>query len=515
MTKRYTYSSIHLSKQLLLKNVGIGSQFHNVHNKLVTDPHTICNEFCKYYSSIGQNFASKIPDSKYSSEKFLKGNYPYSLFLQPTDSEEIRKIICNLKNKKSYGIDGISSIIFKKFAQELASPIAEIFNMSISTGIVPDIMKIAKVIPVYKSKGDAKLFTNYRPISLLPVLSKLLEKVVHRRLYGYLVKHHTLYESQYGFRESRSTTNAISELNSHILENFDKRKMTLSVFLDLSKAFDTIDHNILLKKLGHYGIRGVSHEWFKSYLQNRQQYVNYKTFNSVSLNVDCGVPQGSVLGPLLFILYTNDLPNCLSKTKGILFADDTTIYVSGHSKKSMFDDMRSDLEELIEWFRANKLSLNISKTNCVLFVPPNLKLQDNTPTSHCALKFGNEQILQKPNTKFLGVEMDQRLSWSAHYKSLNSKLSRAVYTLNRVKNVLPIDCMKTLYYSLFHSHLTYGLLLWGPKNLPIGSTKCSLGNFSAATQPFITLCTDHLHSFLYLYGASDRILAPCNYCHHP
>ena len=372
--KRYYYAKItefkHDSKKLWSTlNEIIGrkndkssiSDTFLIDEKSVTDPHTICNEFCKYYSNIGRNFASKIPDSKYSPERFLKGNYPHSLFLQPTDSEEIRKIIFGLKNKKSYGIDGISSHIFKNFALELAVPISDIFNMSILNGIVPDIMKIAKVIPVYKSKGDAKLFTNYRPISLLPVLSKLLEKVVHKRLYSYLIKHQILYESQYGFRESHSTTNAISELTSHILENFDKRKMTLSVFLDLSKAFDTIDHNILLKKLDHYGIRGVSHEWFRSYLQNRQQYVKYKSFNSVSLNVDCGVPQGSVLGPLLFILYTNDLPNCLSQTKGILFADDTTIYVSGDNKRSMFNDMRSDLEELIEWFRANKLLLNISK----------------------------------------------------------------------------------------------------------------------------------------------------------
>ncbi len=306
-----------------------------IEDKTVTDPHTISNEFCKYYSTIGSTFASKIPNSKYNPDRFLKGNFPHSLFLQPTDSEEIKKIIRNFKNKKSYGFDGISSSIFKNFAHELAHPISQIFNMSITNGIVPDIMKIAKVIPVYKSKGDDKLFTNYRPISLLPVLSKLLEKVVHKRLYSYLTRHKILYESQYGFRDSHSTINAISELTSHILENFDKRKMTLSVFLDLSKAFDTINHNILLKKLTHYGIRGISHEWFKSYLQNRQQYVKYKSYNSVSLNVDCGVPQGSVLGPLLFILYTNDLPNCLAKTKGILFADDTTIYVSGNSKAAV------------------------------------------------------------------------------------------------------------------------------------------------------------------------------------
>ena len=247
--------------------------------------------------------------------------------MRPTDEEEIFKIINGMKPKKSAGHDGLSSIYLKLFIYEIVRPLTIIINKSLVTGIVPDLMKLAKVIPIYKSKNK-KLFSNYRPISLLPVLSKVLEKVVHKRLYSFMSKKQIFFESQYGFRDKHSTTDAITELCSNILYGFDKKESTLAVFLDLSKAFDTIDHKILLNKLEYYGIHGTPLQWFKSYLSNRKQFVEYNKFNSKICTIDCGVPQGSVLGPLLFILYTNDLPKCINKSKSILFADDTTQRIS-------------------------------------------------------------------------------------------------------------------------------------------------------------------------------------------
>ena len=432
-----------------------------VNGKSLTNPHDISNAFCSYYTNVGHEYAAKIPTSKNSPMSYMKDNFVQSLFFEPVDEGEITKILRQLKPKKSSGYDNISAHLLKYFTKELAVPLSIIINSSLSSGIVPDCMKLAKIVPVYKQKGDAQLFTNYRPISLLPVLSKVLEKVVHKRLYEYLVKNKILNKSQYGFRTLHSTTDAITELVSHILHNFDQRKFTLSVFLDLSKAFDTIDHNTLLKKLYHYGIRGIALDWFRSYLE-RKQFVKYKDCCSDIKDLTCGVPQGSVLGPLLFILYTNDLPSCLSNSKSLLFADDTTIYLSGDCRKAMFSKMKADISELIEWFRANKLSLNISKTNSVLFKPKNLLMPDDSLDSDCTLSFGDENIKLLSHTKFLGMDLDEYLEWSAHYKSLNSRLSRAIFTMNRVKNILPTSCMKTLYYSLFHSHLTYGLHLWGP-----------------------------------------------------
>ena len=203
-------------------------------------------------------------------------------------------------------------------------------------------------------------------------------------------------------------------------------------------------------------------EWFKSYLTERKQFVLYNDVKSDVKEITYGVPQGSVLGPLLFILYTNDIPYCLKTCKCILFADDTTVYVSGHRKSSLFTDMKNDLDSLIDWFRANKLSLNISKTNYVLFRPDKrMKMIDHEDVDKYNLTFGNDVLEEKYVVKFLGVKIDNHLKWNDHCKSLCSRLASSLYILRNVKHTLPTRIMKTLYYSFFYSHLQYGVLLWG------------------------------------------------------
>ena len=222
----------------------------------------------------------------------------------------------------------------------------------------------------------------------------------------------------------------------------------------------------MLRKLDNYGIRGHALDWFKSYLTGREQYVYYKGVSSNVLSVECGVPQGSVLGPLLFILYINDLSKCLKLTKAILFADDSTVYKAGINKRKLIADVKKDLIELTLWFRANKLSLNLGKTNLIIFKPPKLKLNnDEADQLHDVLEIENTIINQKQSCKFLGMIIDENLNWTAHCKFLTSKLSRSLYIMNSVKNLLPTSCMKTIYHSLFNSHLIYGILLWGPSTL--------------------------------------------------
>ena len=418
----------------------------------------ISNGFCQYFSNVGPELASKIPASTKPFSSYLGGNHQQSLFLAPTDVNEIKKIIGSIKPKNSTGHDMVSNNFIKQISNVIAIPLCNLINKSMSHGVFPDTLKLAKVVPIYKSK-EKFLFSNHRPISVLPSISKIFEKVIYKRLYGYLSINGILHTRQYGFRNGHSTINAITDLCYHILQGFDNKNITLAVFLDLSKAFDTVDHEILLKKLEHYGIRGLALEWFKSYLSDRKQYVEIKSTKSNISSVQCGVPQGSVLGPLLFIIYMNDLSNALDRCKDILFADDTTLHMSGNDKRQLFLDMENELSLLTDWFHANKLSINYKKTNYIIFSPKHF--QDIDMDVEVTLKFGNEELEEKQFTKFLGMFIDKHLNWTNHFNHLISKLSRAIYTINMVKNFLPKECLKTLYYALYYSHLTYGISLWG------------------------------------------------------
>ena len=242
-----------------------------------------------------------------------------------------------------------------------------LINNYIESGIVPDNLKIAKIVPIFKAK-ETHLVKNYRPISLLPVISKILERVVHQNLFSFLNTNKILFPNQYGFRKNHSTTNAVMELVTNIIKAKDTTKSTLSVFLDLSKAFDTLNHAILLRKLEFYGIRGIALKWFCNYLTNRKQFVIYNNESSNTEVISCGVPQGSVLGPLLFLVYINDISNCLHYSKIILFADDATIYISSNNIDSLFYNLNADLADLADWFKANKLALNVNKSNYLLFL---------------------------------------------------------------------------------------------------------------------------------------------------
>jgi hypothetical protein len=236
----------------------------------------------------------------------------------------------------------------------------------------------------------------------------------------------------------------------------------MSVFLDLSKAFDTISHDILLTKLHHMGIRGIANEWFKSYLSERKQYLEIHNEKSTLESIKCGVPQGSILGPILFLIYINDIKNSTSLSV-LCFADDTTVSYSSHDIPNLYNTMNRELEALNQWFRANKLCLNVNKTKYIIFRPTTITLLPE----NIQIKINDQPIERIGNNmnnkafKFLGIHIDENITWKAHINNICTKISRSNYIINKVKNVLPKSCLLTLYQSIIQCHINYGLHLWG------------------------------------------------------
>jgi len=286
----------------------------------------------------------------------------------------------------------------KASIHNVAEPISNIINCSLINGVYPDPLKIAKVCPIFKN-GEKNLFVNNRPISVLPSFSKIFEKVVFNRMMNYLTVKNIISCSQYGFRQKYSTYMPIIDLFDKLSVSVDRSEFSVGLFIDLSKAFDTLDHNILLGKLEHYGIRGIVLSWFRSYLDCRKQYVSVNGTSSTLQNISCGVPQGSILGPLLFIVYINDIVNCSDILHFILFADDTNLVYSNTKSVSLKTALNAEPYKLSKWFCVNKLYLNIKKTNYLIFGYKHL-LNHN---ENFALYLNGNKLEEVKCTKFLGV----------------------------------------------------------------------------------------------------------------
>ena len=429
-----------------------------IDNQRVTNSTEIATSFNTFFTGIGKTLNESLGKPSKSFHNHMKGHYPNNFYLKPISPAELIDISRKIRSKTSKGHDGISSKLMKETIHEIAIPLTHIMNLSFSNGIVPDDMKIAKIIPIFKS-GNHSSFNNYRPISLLPAFSKIMEKIVYIQLWSFLKKFNVIYEHQYGFRSKHSTIHPILQLVKFISERNDtpSKEITAAIFIDLSKAFDTIDHSILLSKLNHYGIRGIPNHWFRSYLSNRKQFTNYKDANSLFLDILCGVPQGSILGPLLFLIYINDLSNATSLNL-LSFADDTTVYLSGSDMKIMSDIANDELAKLSDYFCANKLCFNVDKTQLSIFGPN----QNMVRFQNFKVKLNNKEISMVVNpVKFLGIFIDQHLNWKYHIAKVSSKISRATYCINRLKHLIPKASLVSLYYSLIHCHLTYGIHLWG------------------------------------------------------
>ena len=327
-----------------------------------TSPTAIANAFNNFFTNIGPDLAAKIIPTTEVFTKYLPVANSKSMALFPTTELEIVNIINSFNKSSSPGMDNITASVVYFVRDIVALPLSCIINKALELGVFPDALKLARVVPIYKS-GDASLLTNYRPISILPIFSKIYEKVIANRINVFIKRHDILYSGQYGFREKRSAYMAILEMTSKIMKAFEAKHPAIGIFIDLSKAFDTIDHAILLQKLSNCGIRGIVLKLLTSYLTGRNQCVSYNGSFSDTLPITCGVPQGSILGPLLFLLYINDVHACSDLLYFILFADDTNIFCTDTDWYRLCNIVNNELCKLDIWFRANRLSLNVAQTH--------------------------------------------------------------------------------------------------------------------------------------------------------
>ncbi|XP_057299070.1 uncharacterized protein LOC130629748 [Hydractinia symbiolongicarpus] len=401
--------------------------------KTLTKPCDIASAVNQYYVNVAPNLVKKLPKSKEHFTHFLTNPVSDSFFCNAVTHEEMTSTIMSLDDKKAIDIYHFPIKIWKDVDEIIANPLCKIVNESFSSGIFPDKLKLAKVLPLFKS-GDRYEAKNYRPISILPIFDKIIERLMHTRLVSFLDCFNIINTAQYGFQKHKSTNHAIFEVINKVSQALKNKTPSSCVFLDLAKAFDTVDHTILLRKLHHYGIRGIQNKWFASYLTDRKQSVSILNSLSPPLSIQCGVPQGSILGPLLFVLYINDISNASKVLEVTQFADDTCLFLKRKNKYLLVKDINHELNNISEWLISNALSLNVKKSNFLYF---RNKQDEESPL----IKIMGSKIEQKQVVKYLGIHIDDKLNWEEQETQVKIKTSQGIGILHKVKHLIPASLM--------------------------------------------------------------------------
>ena len=406
----------------------------------------------EYFANIGTVISNEIPPNNVNPLIYLRGSYQNSFYFSRVHPADVKNVIFSLKNKNC-SLSVIPVKIIKSIADIISPVLASLINNSFLSCNFPKCLKVARVVPLYKGEDPTDM-GNYRPISILPTFSKIFEKVIYIQVYNYIEIHNILHKQQYGFRNKKSTTHAIVNHLSFLYKHLELNHSVVSIYLDFRKAFDCVDHNILLAKLNHYGIRGIANDWFKSYLSNRQQYTRVGDSESNLRHVSRGVPQGSNLGPLLFLLFINDLPNSSNFFQYTLFADDSTLTTTfPKDSNNIAATLNGELEHINSWLGANKIMINADKTKYINYAY-------RRSTNIDLLKIGCYKGRETFSIKFLGVYLDKHLTFKSHVNYISKKISKSLGILHKLKFYLPLQIMKTLYLTFIYPYLLYGIEAW-------------------------------------------------------
>lgn len=429
-----------------------------VNDVIYTKPTEICDVFNDFFINIGSNLASSNQTSSVSEPSITqrdRTNMNHLYEFAPVTETEIINIIKSLNSNAAAGYDEISSKVVKNSATKLAPILVELINDSFRTGCFPDSLKIARVLPIFK-EGNSSDPGNYRPISVLPFLSKIYEMVIRNRMMQYLENINFINHDQYGFQRNANTTSACLNLIEEIYKNIELKQKTCSVFIDVRKAFDSVDHDTLITKLEEIGFKGKTIEMFKSYLLNRKQFVMIGEHNSSEKTIKTGVPQGSILGPILFIIFVNDLFDCSFHGSLQLYADDATLTYGESTYEILKEKMIQDILKFNTWMTNNKLSLNFKKTNFIIYHLKNSDVR-NIFNEVC---FDNHKIDRVNKTKYLGMIINETLNWNDHVDLVKKKVARFVGVLRRMSYLLDVKIKKQIYYAHIHSHIIYVNPIW-------------------------------------------------------
>lgn len=425
---------------------------------LVSTNTEVAQAFDNFFTNIPYKTTEKLNSTPGGAESLMKANVDkcqIDFKFHEIDSQTIIKAFKSLNLKNTEDLWGLSVRSISSAIFIIASPLAYLFNLCIEQGVFPDLMKMSKVVPIFKS-GNKTDPSNFRPVSVLPIFSKIFEKIMLNQMLLHFNLNNLFHRQQYGFMKGRNTVDAGVSLFKLIFDAWENAHNAIGIFCDLSKAFDCVDHATLLIKLEHYGFKDVNLAMIRSYLEDRIQKVEVNGFRSSGSKVRIGVPQGSILGPFLFLVYVNDLPFMVQKSTDIvLFADDTSLIFKVDRKDSNLNVLNSVLRLILNWFTVNNLVLNAKKTKCINFCLPNVrKLNLN-------IILDNDKLECIDSTVFLGITLDAKMQWGPHIDALSNRLSSAAYAIWKIRQLTDVATARLVYFSYFHSIMSYGILLWG------------------------------------------------------